>query len=182
MTLRDEFDRLIDVVTPHPCSSDGSMWTAADPKLTADWIEEPSQLPANRIFLGSLFFNQVAKTSLQGWERLPGAMASTSYNGQSCEDYHLELQSRHRQGATTAGYEQDVNDTLQLHMQQWSEPDYAYLGERILKVQDGKSEYSNRNESVINSLIELVPQEMHHFRALLLSLPQSLEDKRLARN
>jgi len=168
MTLRDEFDRLIAIETKQPSSSDGPAWNISAP------ANGTPLRPADRIYLGNLFFGDVAGVSWEEWERLPGALAQTSFNGQPCEAYHHDRRSRQRQGAVLSYAKEDVRRTLDLHIQRWRESGNEFLYERIVGSNIDSSNRDSLHLAAVDALFRDLPQDMHHFQALLRSLPQAL--------
>lgn len=176
-TLRDDFDRLIKIKTILPQSSDGQLWSPHLKEMSPDYkrVEKPDDpfVPADRIFISVPFMQQREEdvVSLWGWERLPGALAATSYNAGPCERYHKDLPSRQRRGATMDRVADEIAKTISLHRDRWAEPGSDGLTERVLAK---SSRELQSNKDLVEALVEHLPEEMHHFRALLMQLAREV--------
>lgn len=186
ITLRDDFDRLIKMKARMPQSSDGLLWSPNDLVLRPeymppymksdekDFCNYPS-VPADRIFV-SVPFLQVRDeriVSLWGWERLPGAMAATSFNGGGCESYDHDLPSRQRRGATMDRLAEDIKNAIKIHRGRWRESGNQELDLARRVVGEAREPSSDRD--LFEALAENVPEEMHHFRALLTQIAKEVE-------
>lgn len=184
ITLRDDFDRLIKMRTAMPKSTDGLLWPPYDPVLRPkykppymeaddlDYRKLPI-VPADRIFVSVPFLQQRDErvVSLWGWERLPGAMASTSFNGGACESYDQDLPSRQRRGATLDRIASDITRTLEIHRDRWDEQGDAEFAHRVV----GETREASINSDLVEVLAENLPEEMHHFRALLTQIAREVK-------
>ncbi|MEZ5492247.1 MAG: hypothetical protein R3F50_18340 [Gammaproteobacteria bacterium] len=186
LTLRDDFDRLIKMRTAMPQSSDGLLWSPDDPVLEPKY--EPAYMkskdsdyrkfpiiPADRIFVSVPFLQEPAKdvVSLWGWERLPGAIAATNFNGGACESYDHDLPSRQRRGATMDLVPDDITNAIKIHRDRWDEPGNKEreLARRVVS----ESREPSSNSDLVEALAENLPEEMHHFRALLTQIAREVK-------